>query len=443
MAVEMKDTGIEWIGKIPKEWDVSKLKYTSNFVNGDRSENYPSPNEFVDEGVLFVTSNNIHEQKLDLDAESKFITQDKYKKLRGAKLEKNDLIYCLRGSVGLCSINKTVDAGTIASSLVAIKPKTINADYLSYLMQSEINSFQTSLYTNGSCAANLSAENVANYYCIEPSIYEQKLIADFLDKQTAKIDAIIKTNEEQLKILKKYKKSLITQTVTKGLNKNVKMKDSGVDWIGKIPYNWEIQRLKYVLTKNNSIRVGPFGTALTTSDYTDEGQWVYNQRVVLDKNFMENDTFISEEKAKELKGFKVFSGDLLITTRGTIGKVAKVPENCKDGVLHPCIIRFRVEEGKLPYKLINVLFNESDFVLDQITRFSNATTIDVIYSETLKNLIVPIIPQDELTVITSYLDKQCTKINCLINKKQQAIDTMQKYKKSLIYEYVTGKKRIK
>lgn len=441
MAVEMKDTGIEWIKKIPKDWTYARLKYINkNITDGSHF----SP-EIIDEGKKYITVANIYDNEIHLDEALEISEKDFYELSRaGCKPHFDDVLLTKDGTVGRTAIVQKDNDYVILSSIGILTPgNKIKSKFLKFALDSNYLQEQMVGMKDGSALKRITISKIREFFICYPSITEQDKIADFLDKQTKNIDAIIKTNEQQLEILKKYKKALITETVTKGLNKNVKMKDSGVDWIGKIPYNWEMQRLKYVLTKNNPIRVGPFGTALTTSDYTDEGQWVYNQRVVLDKNFMENDTFISEEKAKELKGFKVFSGDLLITTRGTIGKVAKVPENCKDGVLHPCIIRFRVEEGKLPYKLINVLFNESDFVLDQITRFSNATTIDVIYSETLKNLIVPIIPQDELTVITSYLDKQCTKINCLINKKQQAIDTMQKYKKSLIYEYVTGKKRIK
>ena len=213
--LEKKKSGIEWIGMIPIHWKISKLKYVSNFVNGDRGSNYPSGNDMVDDGVIFVTSNNIHETILNNSPENcKFITEERYKKLGGAKIDINDIIFCLRGSVGMCAINKTESKGTVASSLVDIKPKRINPDFLNYFLQSELSKYQTNLYTNGSCAANLSAENVANYYFIEPPMQEQHEIAKYLDSKCTKIDELIKDKQIQIKKMEKYKKSLIYEYVT-------------------------------------------------------------------------------------------------------------------------------------------------------------------------------------------------------------------------------------
>lgn len=441
----MKDSGIDWIGEIPNAWKISKLKYVSEFVNGDRGANYPSGDDLVDDGIIFVTSNNIHGTELDNSPSiSKYITKQRYDLLGGAKLEINDIIFCLRGSVGVCAINTTETEGTIASSLVDIKPRLIDTHFMNFFLQSEISKFQTDLYTNGSCAANLSADNVSNYYFIEPNIEEQQLIADFLDDKVGKIDDILTDLNKQVEILTAYKKSLITETVTKGLNPNAPMKESGIDWIGKIPEHWNIKKLKYLLKPNCvNMRVGPFGSALSGDDFKDEGYWVYNQRCVLDKNFETNDTFVDEYKYKELNAFTVDAGDILITTRGTIGKVAIVPKNCPVGILHPCIIKFVMNQDLINNELVELIFNNSNMIMDQIMRKSNATTIDVIYSYTLKDLLLPVIPMDEQKEIIDFLDKKCAEIDGLISDKTAQIDKMEKYKKSLIFEYVTGKKRVK
>lgn len=161
---EMKNSGILWLGYIPSDWKISHVKYVAEFYNGDRSNNYPSGEDMVDEGIFFLTSNNIHDVALDVSYElSKFITPEKYKRLGGAKIKENDLIFCLRGSVGNCAINKSLDCGTVASSLVAIRPTKVNPDYLNYVMNSPVAEIQTLDYMNGSCAANLSAENVSKY----------------------------------------------------------------------------------------------------------------------------------------------------------------------------------------------------------------------------------------------------------------------------------------
>lgn len=212
---EMKDSGIEWIGEIPKGWKVPKIKYVAKFLNGDRGKNYPSGNDLTDSGIVFLTSNNIREVVLDCTSDiTKYITEKRYNILGGAKIRKNDIIFCLRGSVGNCAINKTENEGTIASSLVDIRPIKVVASFLNYCLKSDINSIQTSINMNGSCAANLSAENVANYCFIEPSISEQQQIADYLDTKCSEIDTLITDKKRQLDILAEYKKSLIYEYVT-------------------------------------------------------------------------------------------------------------------------------------------------------------------------------------------------------------------------------------
>ena len=160
---EMKDSGIEWIGEIPKEWGRTKIKMIASFFNGDRTSRYPQPSDFVDSGVAFLTSRNIDSDEVDL-SETKYITDDKYKSLSGAKIQIDDIIFCLRGSVGKCAINRTLSCGTVASSLATIRPKDIYPEYLLYFLLSNIASTQTTIFMNGTCAANLSAESVGNYY---------------------------------------------------------------------------------------------------------------------------------------------------------------------------------------------------------------------------------------------------------------------------------------
>jgi type I restriction enzyme S subunit len=244
--------------------------------------------------------------------------------------------------------------------------------------------------------------------------------------------------------LKAYKQSVITEAVTKGLNPNVPMKESGIEWIGQIPVHWEVCRLKDCLKNiSNNLRVGPFGSTLSGNDICDFGEyWIYNQRCVLDNNFITNNSFITKDKYKELESFRVYPNDILITTRGSIGKIAIVPENAPIGIIHPCIIRFVINELMYNTQLLKYIFNESDFVLNQLRYQSNSTTIDVIYSYALRNITLPKIPISEQQSIADYLDTKCTEIDNLISIKQQKIKHLKEYKKSIIYEYVTGKKEV-
>ena len=129
----MKDSGIEWIGEIPKEWKRTKIKMVASFFNGDRTSRYPQPADFVDDGVAFLTSRNIDGDEVNL-SETKYITENKYRSLSGAKIQIDDIVFCLRGSVGKCALNRALSCGTVASSLATIRPKNIYPKYLLYFL---------------------------------------------------------------------------------------------------------------------------------------------------------------------------------------------------------------------------------------------------------------------------------------------------------------------
>lgn len=217
------------------------------------------------------------------------------------------------------------------------------------------------------------------------------------------------------------------------------MKDSGVEWIGEIPKEWNTIRLKYLLTnKKNSIKVGPFGSQIKGNDFVDEGVPVYTQRTVLDDDFINGDAFITKEKYSLLKGFEVEPLDFLITTRGSIGRVAIAPEDVRPGIIHPCIIKFTIDRNIYNEHLLKYIFNGSDIILEQLVLASNATTIPVVYSEPLKNVIIPIAPYNQQQKIVRYLNEECTKIDAVIKKQQAIIEKLKEYKLSIITEAVTG-----
>lgn len=216
------------------------------------------------------------------------------------------------------------------------------------------------------------------------------------------------------------------------------MKDSGIPWIGEIPSDWKILRLKQLLANGkDAIKVGPFGSQLSGSDFTNDGFWVYNQQTVINHDFSKNDTFINHEKFNAMKSFQVRASDILITTRGTIGKICRIPKNFHEGIIHPCIIKFRVDDTKILYNIIEMLFNNSDLVKNQLNYMSNATTIDVIYSSTLKNIYIPVAPIKVQRRIADYLDSKCAKIDSIKKNVELEIEAMKQYKKSVITEAVT------
>ena len=431
MAREMKDSGVAWIGKIPVGWNVRKIKHVANFFNGDRGKNYPSGVDLVDDGVIFLTSNNIRGIQLDCSPDiSKFITEERYSLLGGAKIQKGDIIYCLRGSVGNCAINKSVEKGTVASSLVDIRPTDVNSDFLNFYLQSPANSIQTSAYMNGTCAANLSAENVANYYFVQPPIPEQNVIANFLNSKCAEIDAVLEKTRTSIKEYKKLKQAIITQAVTKGVRGDRPMKESGIEWIGAIPENWDVRRIKSIGTYRNGLTYAP-------EDQADESGTLVlrSSNVQNGKLDFSNNVFVSCEIPAQLM---VQKGDILICSRNgsreLIGKSAIINSDiCAS--FGAFMMIFRCECPRYMYYLLN-----SNIFSVYLNTFLT-TTINQLTGKNFGNMNVVYCPdaveQDE---IVSFLDRRCLELDELIAKKISLINSLESYKKLLIYEYVTGKK---
>ena len=431
--IRMKESGIDWIGQIPEEWEVTKFKYLGDVKQGLTY----SPSDIVDkdEGILVLRSGNIQNGVLDF-------TNNVYVKTKVAEsivLRKNDILITARnGSPALIGKNAIIDTdikATFGAFMMVFRTnKSLIAKFAFYLMNISFNFYRTFFTT--STVNQLTAAIFNGIEVPLPSISEQQKIADFLDKKTAQLDKVKSLLEEQIQKLKDYRASLIYETVTKGLDKTAY-------WIGQVPGGWGVSKLKFILEKgSNSIKVGPFGSSLSGDAIRSSGKWVYNQRNVLDNNFTETDFYISEAKCKELKNFSVSSGDILLTTRGTIGRVAIVPKKYCEGIIHPCLMKFKVDSKIVLPELIKYLFNDIPLVREQLNFLSNSTTIDVIYSYNLKNIIIPTIPIEEQYSILEVLDRQTSDVDSLIKIKQKQIENINKQRQTLIYDYVTGKRRV-
>ena len=426
---EMKDSGIEWIGIIPSDWKISRIKYVATFINGDRGANYPSGSDLVDEGIIFLTSNNIHGTMLDCCSEiSKYITTDRYSILGGAKIALGDIIYCLRGSVGNCAINKKATEGTVASSLVDIRPTKIHPEYLNYILQSPINSVQTLGYMNGSCAANLSAENVANYYFIEPPVTKQRIISAFLDSKCSEIDSIISDIQSQIEALEEYKRSVITEAVTKGLDPDVEMRDSGIAWVGDIPAHWITHPLYFYFGERKNKNALGLETNLLSLSY---GK-------IIRKDINSNGGLLPESfntyNIIEKDDIIIRPTDLQNDKRSLRTGIAR-----EHGIITSAYIAMKAIKTVNP-EYFHYLLHAYD-VMKVFYNMGNGVRQGLNFSEFSRLMVFePAI--EEQNAIVSYLKEKCDEIDLAIAEKKQQIETIEEYKKSLIFEYVTGKKEV-
>lgn len=427
---EMKDSGVEWIGEIPDDWVLSKIKNVAFFINGDRGSNYPSGDDLVDEGIPFLSSSNINNIHLDVSPElTKYITKERYDILGGAKIKLDDIIFCLRGSVGKNSINKTITEGTVASSLVDIRPCNVNPDYLNYYLMSPVVTIQTDNYINGTCAANLSAKNVGNYYFIEPPLDVQNRLVAYLDTKCAKIDSIIEKQQAIIEKLKEYKLSVIAEAVTKGLNSTVEMKDSGSIWFGNIPENWEMKRLKYVFHIQKDIAGEEGHTVLSIT-----------QRGIVPKNFSSNEGQFANSYANYQL---VHIGDFAMNHMDLLTGWVDISKY--EGVTSPDYRVFVLDDkdNNCPdYYLYMMQMCYSQKIFYGLGAGVSGLGRWRLQADKFLNFWIPIPPKSEQESIARFLDKQIENVEKSIEKRINIISKLQEYKKSLIYEVVTGKKEV-
>ena len=331
-----------------------------------------------------------------------------------------------------------------STEINVIRCKTINSKYLFYLLQCP-NYIKKGTYSMFGVAGlkRLEPNFIPTSYFPFPSENEQLRIVLYLDSKCAEIDSLIAAKEKTNALLKERRQSIIYEAVTKGLDPTVPMKDSGVEWIGEIPEGWRVYRLKYLLDSGkDSMKAGPFGSSLTATDMQGSDVKVFNQRTVLDGDFESGDEFVSNDKASELKGFLAREGDILITTRGTIGKTVIVPDG-KKGIIHPCLIKMRINSDLFSRELLCRIFNETNILSEQLKLASNATTIEVIYTQNLLDLYIPVPSTEEQSVIEQNLKTECSQLDSLINNNYSSIQKLKEYRQSLIFEAVTGKKEIR
>ena len=441
----MKYSGVEWIGEIPDNWNIKAIReclFERNEKNDKLQENTVLSLSAKD-GVTLYDGENHSGNKPRED-------------LSGYKIVKeNDIVAnsmnILSGSVGLSGYNGVVSP---VYYIYHIRNSKDNIRYFNYIFQ--CNEFQKNLRRLGKGILireteegklNTIRTKVPSYQLsIEkipyPNESAQKNIVKLLDKKTAEIDSLIEIENQQIEKLKEYKQAVITEAITRGLDKNVPLKDSGVDWIGEIPAKWKCIPNKFLFQNGNgSLRIGPFGSSLRGKTLENGPYKIYNQAHLVSNDFSLNRHFVSNETYEELKSYEVLPDDILFSMMGTIGKCRIMPHGFQKGIMDSHLLKARLNELILPKYYLYVFDKDmSSCVISQLRYLSNGSIMDGLNSTIVKKVYIPLPPIDEQKEIISFLDEKCSEIDKLISIKQKKIENLNEYKKSLIYEYVTGKK---
>ena len=406
-----------------------RLKYVAQALNGDRSSNYPSSDDFFKQGVPFINSPAIENGKIDTN-ELLFISREKYDSMRGVKLRRDDILYCLRGDVGKNAMSD-YDVGTIASALMVIrvqKDKYV-PKFLFYVLNSQLEKDQRDRTTTGAVASNLSAENVMNFFVPHLPINEQLRLCHFLDSRVSTTDTVLENYTDQLSMLTRYKRDLIAKCVTKGLDKSAPMKPSGEDWIGDVPTHWQITKLKWM-----------FEIVKRIYGKEDRDVLAVTQHGIKRKDMESNKGQYAESygtyQVVNVNDFAMNSMDLL---------TGWVDCSRYEGVTSPDYRVFRFYEDKpqchayFTYRFQMCYTNRIFYRLGQGVSNLGRWRLQ---TDQFRNIKLPQPPVEEQERIAAYLDEKIRQIDAAVADITSQIQKLKDYRRILIHDAVTGKIKI-
>ena len=421
---KMKNSGIEWIGQIPNDWEVKKLKYLcKNITDGSHF----SPETQLD-GKTYITVTDVYDGVVHYESASKISERDfEVLEKNGCKPPIHSVLLAKDGTVGRTAIVEYNDY-VVLSSLGILNPDENEVYYvfLKHLLDSQFLQEQMKLAMAGSALRRITIGKINKLITIVPPLPEQKKIADFLDEKCGKIDSIRSDVQREIKILNDYKKSVITEAVTKGLDPKAKMKNSGIEWIGKIPEHWSVKRNKYIMRKQKIVK----------AKYENEDilSLTMNGVVVRD---LEN---LTGKRPASFDGYQIVYPNNLLMCLFDIDVTPRCVGLIKNyGLTSPAYSQFVMQDFAYApyyyYYYLNIDMTKELLHLAKNLRHS-------LTEDDLGAISTVLPPISEQKAIANYLDEKCSEIDATIAEKQKQLETLEDYKKSLIFEYVTGKKEV-
>lgn len=425
LSREMKDSGVEWIGEIPSGWKVTKLRNCLSRPITDGPHETP---KYTEEGVPFLSVNAItSDGKINRNIANKISKVDAENYNIKTNLQEGDILFTKSASIGKTAIIDKVDF-MVWSPIAVIKTnKIINNKFLDFVFQTDGYLKQVINLGTKNTQVNVGMRAMEQAKVPLPSLRYQGMIVSEISNKTKKINKIIKETEQSIEELKKYKQSLITEVVTKGLDKNVEMKDSGIEWIGEIPKEWETIKGKYLFKKmQREIEVNEIVTAFR------DGQVVQRKK-------RRTDGFTNSLQEHGYQGVR--KGDLVIHSMDAFAGAIGVSED--DGKSTPVYIVLDSVKPNLNHEYFSYLMRTYSILgyIESMAKGIRVRSTDFKY-DTFANTLLINPPIAEQNKIVEYINRKQKNIDELIDKKIELINEYESYKKSLIYEYVTGKKEV-
>jgi len=437
-----KDSGIEWIGEIPSHWDVKKIKHLC-YVKARVGWKGLKSDEFLKEGFAYlVTGSDFYNDTVNWK-ECYQIDKDRYDDDPFIQLEENDLLITKDGTIGKLAIVSNLDKPACLNSgifVIRSEDRNFTSQFLFWILKSKMFTKFNEFTSYGSTIQHLYQNVFVEFSFSLPSLAEQTAIANFLDLKTSEIDVIIADKKRLLELYEEEKTAIINKAVTKGINPDAPMKNSGIEWLGEIPEHWEVKKLKMLVSKVGS-GVTPRGGS---SVYLSIGiPLIRSQNVHFDGLKLDDVAFISEEVDEEMSNSRIQDGDVLLNITGaSIGRCYFVPDGFGRGNVnqHVCIIRPNINEVSTVY--LSLLLR-SEIGQLQIRLQQTGANREGLNFEQLKNFYLPVATSlNEQKSIVHHIESECSHIDFKKARTEELIELLTEYRTALISEAVTGKIKV-
>jgi type I restriction enzyme, S subunit len=435
---EMKDSGIKWIDRIPKDWTIKRLQYVVKDIISGPFGSSLKKESYVSKGFKIYGQEQVISG--DMTFGDYYITKEKFDQMRRFRIQSNDILVSCVGTFGkILLVPKNIEDGVINPRLIkiSISQNHILPEFLYVYLQSSVVFAQLDEFSRGGTMDIINSSILSGILILLPPITEQKQIVNFLNEKNKKIDNEISKNQKLIKLLQEQRQSTINHAVTKGLDDSVPMKYSGIEWIGEIPVHWNVKRLKYFVSFNS-------GYAFKSKDFIEDGIPLIKIGSLYQNKFdlTRSSSFLPNKFLTLHSDFKVKFGDLLISLTGTLGKrdygtIIRYKENFPS-LLNQRVGRIINVENKITDKFLEYSLISESFLL-QLFRKSIGIRRGNLSNEDVLDPYICDLKISEQKQISNHLDKKIKKIDSLISKVQLQIKYIQEFRESLISSAVTGK----
>lgn len=430
-----KDSGMEWLGRVPEHWDVKSIKYVAPHVGSGKTPSGGSE-VYQDSGILFLRSQNIYDDGLRLD-DATYISEEIDLTMKGSRVRANDVLLNITGaSIGRsCLVPEPFQPANVNQHVCIIRPESgEEAKWLSLCLKSESVQSQIDFSQNGAGREGLNFEQIGNICISLPPTTERLRISEHLEHEAARIDGLIAKKTRFIELLREKRQALITHAVTKGLASTVKMKDSGVDWIGEVPEHWVVKRLRLIASVQTGIAKGKDNADKVTVEVP------YLRVANVQDGYLNLDEVSTINiPTEDLGRYLLQKGDVLMNEGGDFDKLGR--GHIWHGEVEQCIHQnhvFAVRPTHVQPQWLNTFTSSRAAQFYFMGRAKQSTNLASISSTNLMELPVPVPPDAEQIEILTALTQMTSRLDTLITKTELSLTLLKERRSALITAAVTG-----